>query len=90
MGCDARSFGVDADVLQNLVDVGAERDERDDAHLAAAHRAQRREHLVDFTRILVGLQGLCVPFATAVNQISAALLEPDAGLRMAALTRPSP
>jgi len=45
----------------------------------AVDQLQGREH--QFTRILVGLQRLCVAFATAVNQISAALLEPVHGKR---------
>ncbi len=34
------------DVIQDVPDVGAY-DKADDAHLAAAERAQQREHLVD-------------------------------------------
>ena len=39
---DARGLGIDSDVIQNLVDVGAEGDERDDAHGTTTVWADRR------------------------------------------------
>ncbi len=40
-------LGVDTDVVQNLQDIGAVGDKRDQAHLPTALRAQEREHFVD-------------------------------------------
>ena len=45
----------------------------------AVDQLQWREH--QFTRVFVGLQWLCVAFAAAVDQISAALLEAIHGKR---------
>ena len=45
----------------------------------AVDQFQWREH--QFAAVFVGLQRLCVAFAAAVNQISAALLEPVHGKR---------
>ncbi len=67
-------------------------DERDDAHGTTAVRADQRQNLVgavdqlqrrehQFTAVLIGLLRLCVAFATAVEQISAALLEAIHGKR---------
>ena len=42
-----RGFGLHPDVLQYLPDISTVRDERDDAHLPTAQRAQQREHLLD-------------------------------------------
>ena len=43
----ARWLRLHPDVVQYLTDVGAVRDEGDDAHLPATKWAQQREHLVD-------------------------------------------
>ena len=44
---DARRLCLCPDVLQYVPDVGAVRDEGDDAHLPATQRSQQREHFVD-------------------------------------------
>ena len=44
---DARRLCLCPDVFQYLPDVGAVRDEGDDAHLPATQGAQQREHFVD-------------------------------------------
>ena len=43
----ARGLGVDTDVVQNLLDLCALGNERDQAHLPTTHRAQQRKNLVD-------------------------------------------
>ena len=43
---DVRRLRLHPDVLQYLPDISTVRDERDDAHLPTAQRAQQREHLV--------------------------------------------
>ena len=42
-----RCFCVHPDVIQNLLDVCAEGDEREDAHLASTVRADQRERIND-------------------------------------------
>ena len=44
---DVRGLRLHTDRVEYLPDVGAVRDERNQAHLSAAHRAQQREHLVN-------------------------------------------
>ena len=43
----ARGLGVNTNVLQNLPDLCALGDERDQPHLPAAHRARQRKNLVN-------------------------------------------
>ncbi|OLP07385.1 hypothetical protein BLL52_1215 [Rhodoferax antarcticus ANT.BR] len=50
----------------------------------AVDQLQRGQH--QFTRVLVGLQGLCVAFAAAVEQISTAVALKPAGERGLPLT----
>lgn len=45
--CDVLRLRLDPDVIEYLPDIGAVRDEGDDAHLPAADGAQEREHLID-------------------------------------------
>lgn len=40
-------LGVHPDVVENLPDLNALGDKRDQAHLPTAHRTQQREHFVD-------------------------------------------
>jgi hypothetical protein len=45
--CDVGRLRLNPDVIEHLPDIDAVRNERNNAHLAAAQWAQQREHLVD-------------------------------------------
>ena len=45
--CDVWRLRLHPDVIEHVPDIGAVRDEGDDAHLPTADGAQQREHLVD-------------------------------------------
>ena len=63
--------GVDPDVLQYFVNVGTEGDERDEAHLAPAHRADQRATLLEWQPWLLAFVAAAMVDGYLVRSIKA-------------------